>query len=523
MRVGNTSESDGKSFFRKGDSDSQANRLQISTERKGACGVKQDPAGAIRRKRLRNVRKCKKNAQHVGNVATLCTKLRRRRTKSKGKSETSRDRGSRFLKMLIHEMQFLKDRPPPAKAERKGGNRRLRKMNGVGWLQKSADCGKIDTYGASQGCFRCKSGRECHAGGRFHVLVLHECRRFRTPCVLFHRTPTVSRATRVLFTSNGGDFTHCARFCNVTDDFARHALLHRTPTVSHATSPLHRTAVILRTAHAFASLGDDFARHARFYIARRRFRVLRVCFLHHSPTVSRATRVLFTSLADGFARYASFYIARRRFRTPCALLHRSSTDSRATRVLFTSNGDDFTHCARFCIVTDDFVRHAFTSLAGGFARHALFYIARRRFRVLRVCFLHRTAVISHTARAFASSLMISCAMRPFTSSADDFTRHAVLLHRTPTVSRATRVLFTSHGGDFTHCARFCIVTDDFARHASFCIARRRIFTLCVLLHRPAMISHSVHVLFISPADDFARRACSYTKGREKHDFKGSDF
>ena len=65
--------------------------------------------------------KMQKNAQHVGNVATLCAKLRRQRTKSKGKSETSRDRGSRFLKMLIHEMQFLKGRPPTAKAERKGG------------------------------------------------------------------------------------------------------------------------------------------------------------------------------------------------------------------------------------------------------------------------------------------------------------------------------------------------------------------------------------------------------------------
>ncbi len=377
MRVGNTSESDGKSFFRKGDSDSQANRLQISTERKGACGVKQDPAGAIRRKRLRNVRKCKKNAQHVGNVATLCTKLRRRRTKSKGKSETSRDRGSRFLKMLIHEMQFLKDRPPPAKAERKGGNRRLRKMNGVGWLQKSADCGKIDTYGASQGCFRCKSGRECHAGGRFHVLVLHECRRFRTPCVLFHRTPTVSRATRVLFTSNGGDFTHCARFCNVTDDFARHALLHRTPTVSHATSPLHRTAVILRTAHAFASLGDDFARHARFYIARRRFRVLRVCFLHHSPTVSHAMRP-FTSLVDGFARHALFYIARRRIRVlRVCFLHRTAMISHTAHAFASS---PMISCAML-LHHSPAVSHAmrsFTSHADGFACYACaFYIERR--------------------------------------------------------------------------------------------------------------------------------------------------
>ena len=135
------------------------------------------------------------NAQHVENAATLCTKLRRRRTKSKGKSEISRDRGSRFLKMLIHEMQFLKGKPPTAKAERKGGNRRLRKMNGVGWLQKSAVCGKIDSYGASQGRFRCKSGRECHAGERFHVLVAQ-------------RMSTDSHAMRP-FTSPGDDFTLC--------------------------------------------------------------------------------------------------------------------------------------------------------------------------------------------------------------------------------------------------------------------------------------------------------------------------
>ena len=150
--------------------------------------------------------KMQENAQHAGNAATLCTKLRRQRTKSKGKSETSRDRGSRFLKMLIHEMQFLKDRPPTAKAERKGGNRRLRKMNGVGWLQKSAVCGKIDSYGASQGRFRCKSGRECHAGERFHVLVLHECRRILTSCALLHRTAVISCVMRP-FPSNADGFT----------------------------------------------------------------------------------------------------------------------------------------------------------------------------------------------------------------------------------------------------------------------------------------------------------------------------
>ena len=60
-RVGNASKSDGKSFFERAyHNDSQAYRLQISTERKGARGVKQDLAGAIRRKRPRNVRKCKK-------------------------------------------------------------------------------------------------------------------------------------------------------------------------------------------------------------------------------------------------------------------------------------------------------------------------------------------------------------------------------------------------------------------------------------------------------------------------------
>ena len=149
-------------------------------------------------------------------------------------------------------------------------------------------------------------------------------------------------------------------------------------------------------------------------------------------------------------------------------LHRTPTDSRATRVLFTSHGGDFAHCARFCIVTD----------------------------------------VSH-------------AMRPFTSPGGDFA-HCARFCIVTDVSHALRP-FPSPGGDFAHCACFCPVTDDFARPASFCIARRRILTLCVLLHRPAMISHSVRVLFISPADDFARRVCFYTKGREKDDFKGSDF
>ncbi len=134
--------------------------------------------------------------------------------KASEKSETLRDRGSRFLKMLIHEMQLLNDRPPTAKAERKAKcNRRLRKMNGVGWLQKRTVCGKIDSYGASQGHFQCKSGRECHAGGRFHVLVSQR----------------------------------------MSSGFARRALYYP-PTISHAMRP-------------FTSLGDDFARHAFFYIA----------------------------------------------------------------------------------------------------------------------------------------------------------------------------------------------------------------------------------------------------------------
>ncbi len=225
---------------------------------------------------------------------------------------------------------------------------------------------------------------------------------------------------------------------------------------------------------------DGFARYASFYIARRRIRVLRVCFLHrpamilrtahafasspmiscamllhHSPTVSRATRVLFTSNGGDFTHCARFYIARRRFRAPCALLHRAPTVSRATRVLFTSPGGDFTRHASFYIA-----RRRFRT-------PCVLYIARRRFRVLRVCFLHRTAVISHTAHAFASSPMISC---------------ATLLYRPATDSHAMRP-FTSHGDDFTLCTR------------AFYIARRRFRSSCVLLHE--------------------------RKG--EYDFKGSDF
>ncbi len=163
----------------------------------------------------------------------------------------------------------------------------------------------------------------------------------------------------------------------------------------------------------------------------------------------------------------------KRARVPCgralsrARLARMSTVSHAMRPL-TSHGGDF-------------VRHAFTSLADEFACHAFFSIARRRFRVLRVCFLHRTVVISHTAHAFATSPMISHAMRSYI---------ARRRFRTP-----------------------CVLY----------IARRRIRVLRVcFLHRTAVISHTAHA-FISPADDFARRACFYTKGREKYDFKGSDF
>ena len=135
----------------------------------------------------------------------------------------------------------------------------------------------------------------------------NECRRFRTLCVLLHRTPTDSRATRVLFTSPGGDFTRPAS-CYI----ARRRF--RTPCVLYIARRrfrvlrvcfLHRTAVISHTAHAFTSHGGDFVRHALFYIARRRFRVLRVCFLHRPAVISHAMRP-FISPADGFARHASF-------------------------------------------------------------------------------------------------------------------------------------------------------------------------------------------------------------------------
>ena len=87
---------------------------------------------------------------------------------------------------------ILKRQTTDGESRTQGGNRRLRKMNGVGWLQKSAVCCKIDSYGASQGCFRCKSGRECHAGERFHVLVSQ-------------RMSTVSHAMRP-FTSHADGF-----------------------------------------------------------------------------------------------------------------------------------------------------------------------------------------------------------------------------------------------------------------------------------------------------------------------------
>ena len=189
--------------------------------------------------------------------------------KASEKSETLRDRGSRFLKMLIHEMQLLNDRPPTVKAERKAKcNRRLRKMNGVGWLQKSAVCGKIDSYGASQGHFRCKSGRGCHAGGRFHVLISQRMSSGFARRALYY-PPTISHFARA-FISTAGDFTPRACFCIVA---------------------------------------DDFVRHASFYIARRCVRTSRV-LLHCPPMRSHITRAL-TSPADGFARHACFSINRR--------------------------------------------------------------------------------------------------------------------------------------------------------------------------------------------------------------------
>ena len=252
------------------------------------------------------------NAQHAGDAATLCTKLRRQRTKSKGKSVTSRDRGSRFLKMRNSRNAILKRQTADGESRTQGGNRRLRKMNGVGWLQKSAVCGKIDSYGASRGHFRCKSGRECHAGERFHVLVAQ-------------RMSTVSHAMR-FFTSHADGFAcYACAFCIVTDDFVR---------------------------HAFTSPADDFARHALFYIARRRFRVLRVCFLHRTAVISHT--------AHAFAS--------------------SPVISHSVCVLFTSPGGDFVRHA-FTSLADDFTRHAsFTSPGGDFAHCARFYIARRRFR-----------------------------------------------------------------------------------------------------------------------------------------------
>ena len=152
-------------------------------------------------------------------------------------------------------MQFPKGRPPTVRAERKAkGNRRLRKMNGVGWLQKRTVCGKIDSYGAPQGHFQCKSGRECRAGGRFHVLVSQRlpsgfafCTRtlLYRPLIFhtaraFHRPPMTSHAMRS-FTSNGGDFTHRAFFS------------------------IERRWFCVLYAYSFTSLADDFARRACSY------------------------------------------------------------------------------------------------------------------------------------------------------------------------------------------------------------------------------------------------------------------
>lgn len=179
-------------------------------------------------------------------------------------------------------MQLLNDRPPTVKAERKAkGNRRLRKMNSVGWLQKRAVCGKIDSYGASQGHFQCKSGRECHAGRRFHVLVSQRMSTvLRSVCVLFYIARRRFRSSCVLF---------------------------------------HRTAVISHTARAFTSPAGDFTHSACFSIVRRRIRA--PCVLLHCLSMCSTPRVLL------FARWrfrtlrVLFYITRRRFRSSCVLLH----------------------------------------------------------------------------------------------------------------------------------------------------------------------------------------------------------
>lgn len=64
---------------------------------------------------------CKKNAQHAGDAATLCTKLRRQRTKSKGKSETSRDRESRFFENANSRNAILKRQTADGESRTQGG------------------------------------------------------------------------------------------------------------------------------------------------------------------------------------------------------------------------------------------------------------------------------------------------------------------------------------------------------------------------------------------------------------------
>lgn len=166
----------------------------------------------IRRKRLLNVRKCKKTLSTSGMWRPCARKRGVRREygdlvheaaqatdeKQGKKRNFTRSRKSLFENANSRNA-ILKRQTADGESRTQGGNRRLRKMNGVGWLQKSALCGKIDAYGASQGYFRCKSGRECHAGERFRVLVAQ-------------RMSTVSHAMRPL--------------TSPADDFARHALFY---------------------------------------------------------------------------------------------------------------------------------------------------------------------------------------------------------------------------------------------------------------------------------------------------------
>lgn len=122
---------------------------------------------------------------------------------------------------------------------------------------------------------------------------------------------------------------------------------------------LYRLPVISHTARAFTSPVDGFARHACFYITRRRIRapcvlyiarrrIRALCVLLHLPPILFHTARALTSPADGVSRYMFFYITRRRIRTPRVLFNRSSTDSHAMRS-FASLGDDFAHCTRFYI------------------------------------------------------------------------------------------------------------------------------------------------------------------------------